>query len=173
MCETASCAGLFQRALQGAVVLGLQALRFVEETARLLWEHRPVAFYTWSGVEQHSNAAPTARAIGILYALTGSFDAPGGNVLLPGIKKNLVDGRELLSAAQREKALGLARHPLGPSRWEFVTSDDLYTAGLESTPYRARFRRPPSRAVSPSGSSWAPVATNRQDGTGPGVSLAG
>ena len=110
----------------------------VERTARLLWEHRPVAFYAWSGVEQHSNATQTARAIGLLYALTGSFDAPGGNVLFPGIKKNIVDGRELLSADQRAKALGLPRRPLGPSQWEFVTSDDLYTAALRSTPYRVR-----------------------------------
>jgi anaerobic selenocysteine-containing dehydrogenase len=110
----------------------------VESAARVLWEHRPVAFYAWSGVEQHSNATQTARAIGILYALTGSFDAPGGNVAFPGIKKNLVDGRELLPEARRAKALGLEQRPLGPSQWEFVTCDDLYTAALHGTPYRIR-----------------------------------
>ena len=110
----------------------------VERAARLLWEHRPVAFYAWSGVEQHSNSTQTARAIGLLYALTGSFDGPGGNVQFGGVRKNIVDGRELLPKAQCEKALGLPRRPLGPSQWEFVTSDDLYTSALESVPYRAR-----------------------------------
>ncbi len=48
----------------------------------LLWEARPVAYYAWSGVEMHTNATQTARAIAQLYALTGSFDSPGGNVRL-------------------------------------------------------------------------------------------
>ena len=54
-----------------------------ERAAQLLWEARPVAYYAWSGVEQQTNATQTARAIAQLYALTGSFDAPGGNVLFP------------------------------------------------------------------------------------------
>ena len=43
----------------------------------LLWHARPVGYMAWSGVEQHSNATQIARAIGLLYALTGSYDAPG------------------------------------------------------------------------------------------------
>ena len=42
------------------------------ETARLLWESRPVAYYAWSGVGQHTNATQTDRAISLLYALIGS-----------------------------------------------------------------------------------------------------
>jgi anaerobic selenocysteine-containing dehydrogenase len=110
----------------------------VEASARLLWENRPVAFYAWSGVEQHTNATQTARAIGILYALTGSFDAPGGNVLFAGVAKPAVDGRELLPVEQRKKALGLEQRALGAAQWEFVTSHDLYGAALEGTPYRVR-----------------------------------
>lgn len=110
----------------------------VERAARLLWESRPVAYYAWSGVEQHSNATQTARAIEQLYALTGSLDQRGGNVLFPSIPRNDVSGAELLSSAQREKALGLPERPLGPGRWEFITSDELYTAALESKPYRLR-----------------------------------
>ncbi len=118
-------------------VTGVPA-REIERTARLLWEARPVAYYAWSGVEQHTNSTQTARAIAQLYALTGCLDAPGGNVRFPAVPTNLVDGRELLSAGQRAKALGLARRPLGPSRWEFVTSDDLYTAILDGRPYKVR-----------------------------------
>lgn len=110
----------------------------IERAARILWESRPVAYYAWSGVEQNSNVTQTVRAIAQLYALTGSFDARGGNVLFPAVPTHDVSGAELLPAAQRGKALGLPERPLGPSRWEFVTSDEVYTAALESRPYPVR-----------------------------------
>jgi anaerobic selenocysteine-containing dehydrogenase len=110
----------------------------IERAARTLWESRPVAYYAWSGIEQQSDATQIVRAIGQLYALTGSFDQPGGNVLFAGVPANGIDGEDLLSATQREKALGLAERPLGPSRFEFITSDEFYTAALESRPYRIR-----------------------------------
>jgi hypothetical protein len=53
----------------------------VERAARLLWEARPLAYYAWSGVEMQTSSTQIARAIAQLYALTGSFDSPGGNVL--------------------------------------------------------------------------------------------
>ncbi|HEX2856266.1 MAG TPA: molybdopterin-dependent oxidoreductase [Propionibacteriaceae bacterium] len=106
--------------------------------ARTVWDARPVAMYTWSGIEQQSNATQTVRAIGQLYALTGSLDVPGGNVLFTPVPTNPVDGFEFLSPAQRARTIGLERRPLGPARFEFVTGDDLYTAALEGRPYRAR-----------------------------------
>lgn len=87
----------------------------IERTARTLWESRPVAFYAWSGLEQHSNTTQTIRAINQLYALIGDFDAAGGNVLFAGVPSNRVDGAELLAPEQRAKALG-AQRPLGPGR---------------------------------------------------------
>src|SRR5262249_30616892 len=59
--------------------------RQLEEAARTIWHARPVSYYAWSGHEQHANTTQTARAMALLYALTGSFDAPGGNVLMPAI----------------------------------------------------------------------------------------
>src|SRR5262249_55673617 len=50
------------------------------EAAAALLARRPVAYYCWTGVGQHHNATQTDRAIAILMALTGSVDAPGGNV---------------------------------------------------------------------------------------------
>jgi anaerobic selenocysteine-containing dehydrogenase len=98
--------------------------------ARTLWDARPVAFYTWSGLEQHSGATQTLRAVDVLYALTGSLDVPGGNVLFEAVPSNQVDGRELLTDA-RPPAVGADRRPLGPARFEFVTGEDLYTAALD------------------------------------------
>jgi anaerobic selenocysteine-containing dehydrogenase len=110
----------------------------VESAARLLWESRPVAYYAWSGVEQQSNATQIIRAISLLYTLTGSFDAQGGNVLFPSVPAANVAGEELLSAEQRLRALGLPERPLGPSRWEYVTTDEVYRAILEQRPYAVR-----------------------------------
>lgn len=110
----------------------------IEQAARTLWESRPVAFYAWSGLEQHSNTTQTVRAINQLYALTGCFDARGGNVAFAGVPTNPIGGAELLAPEQRAKALGVAQRPLGPARFEFVTGEDVYTAALEGHPYRAR-----------------------------------
>ena len=110
----------------------------VESAARLLWQSRPVAYYAWSGVEQQSNATQIFRAISFLYALTGSFDARGGSVEFPAVPTGNVAGEELLSAEQRAKSLGLADRPLGPSRWGWVTTDEVYGAILEQRPYAVR-----------------------------------
>jgi len=110
----------------------------VERTARLLWDSRPVAFYTWSGLEQHSGTTQVIRAVNVLYALTGCFDAPGGNVAFTPVPTNPVAGIELLDPAQAAKAIGVQARPLGPARFGFVTGEDFYTAALEGRPYRPR-----------------------------------
>ncbi len=110
----------------------------IKNTARLLWEARPVAYYAWSGVEMQTNATQIARAIAQLYTLTGSFDTQGGNVRFAAVPKADVEGGELLTAGQRAQTLGLPERPLGPSRWQFVTSDELYRGVLEQQPYAVR-----------------------------------
>lgn len=110
----------------------------VVRTAQLLWEARPVAYMSWSGLEQQSNATQVARAIGLLYALTGCFDAEGGNVQFPTAPSTNIQGDEFLSAGQREKTLGLRDRPLGPARFDHVTSADIYRAILEKQPYPVR-----------------------------------
>jgi len=110
----------------------------VESTARLLWEARPVAYYAWSGVEMQTNSTQIARAIGQLYALTGNLDALGGNVLFPSIPTRSVNGGELLSAEQAARNLGLPELPLGPARWQHVTTAELYRGILEKQPYAVR-----------------------------------
>ncbi|HET8758530.1 MAG TPA: molybdopterin-dependent oxidoreductase [Solirubrobacteraceae bacterium] len=113
-----------------AAVTGVPAAE-IERVAETLWRSRPVAFYTWSGLEQHSGTTQTIRAINVLYALLGCLDAPGGNVLFSPVPANPVDGLELLAPGQRTKAFGLDERPLGPARFEYVTGDDLYAAALD------------------------------------------
>lgn len=110
----------------------------LEEAARIIWHSRPVSYYAWSGHEQHTNTTQTARAISILYALTGSFDAQGGNVLFPSVPVNAITGEDLPSARHLAPALGFAERPLGPARWNNITSRELYRAILQQQPYPVR-----------------------------------
>jgi anaerobic selenocysteine-containing dehydrogenase len=112
--------------------------RQVTETARLLFAARPVSYYAWSGLGQHTNATQTDRAVALLMALTGSFDAPGGNVEFARPPARDVSGAELLSQEQRAKNIDLARSPLGPGRHGWVGSDTLYRAILDGAPYPIR-----------------------------------
>ncbi len=99
---------------------------------------KSVAYYAWNGVGQSVTATQTDRAISILYALTGSYGRKGGNV--PGGAAPFVDisGQDLLSATQRDKALGLAERPLGPGLQGWVTARDVYKAVLTNAPYPVR-----------------------------------
>jgi anaerobic selenocysteine-containing dehydrogenase len=110
----------------------------LEEAAQLIWHARPVSYYAWSGHEQHANTTETARAMALLYALTGSFDAPGGNVLLPAIPSASITGENLSGGKRMVPAIGLAERPLGPARWNSVSTHDFYRAVLEGTPYPVR-----------------------------------
>ena len=88
----------------------------VEEAARLIWHSRPVSYYAWSGHEQHANVTQTARAMSLLYALTGSFDQPGGNVLFAAPLSAPVTGDDLPAVKGMAKTLGRDERPLGTGR---------------------------------------------------------
>lgn len=103
--------------------------------AKMLYAHRPVSYYAWSGVGQSTNATQTSRAMCLLYALTGDIDAPGGNVYFAKPKLNNVFGRDLISPAQHAKTLGLTERPLGPAKNGWITTRELYRAILEEEPY--------------------------------------
>ena len=96
--------------------------------------------------ERHPGRPAPSRQ---LYALTGSFDAPGGNVLFPSrAVRERHRGDELLPAAQRARRSASPHGRSVPSRWEFVTSDELYRAHLGGTALpgarAGRLRRQPA-----------------------------
>jgi len=110
----------------------------LRNAARIIGSAKSVAYYAWNGIGQSTTATQTDRALTLLYALTGSIGARGGNV--PGGVAPFVDisGGDLLPPAQRDKALGLAERPLGPGRLGYVTARDVYRAVLEAKPYPVR-----------------------------------
>ncbi len=74
----------------------------------------------------------------LFYALTGCFDVPGGNVLLPAPPAAPITGEELPAAANMAPTIGLESRPLGPARFGSVTARDLYRAILTGAPYPVR-----------------------------------
>lgn len=110
----------------------------VEATARMIWQARPVSYYAWSGHEHHANTTDTARAMALLYALTGSFDQRGGNVLFPLVPNAAVTGENLPAAQRMAPAIGMESRPLGPAKWNNVSAQDFYRAVLDGEPYQAR-----------------------------------
>jgi anaerobic selenocysteine-containing dehydrogenase len=110
----------------------------VEAAARLIWEARPAAYYAWSGHEHHANTTETARAMALLYALTGSFDQRGGNVLFPTVPNQAVSGEDLPAARHMAPAIGVETRPLGPAKWNNVSTHDFYHAVLQGEPYPMR-----------------------------------
>ncbi|WP_229779195.1 molybdopterin-dependent oxidoreductase [Pseudomonas matsuisoli] len=107
----------------------------LRRAADLIADAHSVAYHAWSGVAQQHNASQTERAIACLYALTGSFDAPGGNRLLDKAPTLAVSGQDLISPEQKAKALGLPQRPLGPPAQGWVMARDLYQAILHGEPY--------------------------------------
>jgi anaerobic selenocysteine-containing dehydrogenase len=106
--------------------------------ADLLFGSGTVAYYAWNGVGQSVTATQTDRAISILYALTGHYGAEGGNIPGGAAAFNDISGQNLLSDAQRAKALGLRERPIGPGGQGWVTARDAYRAMLTGKPYTVR-----------------------------------
>ena len=110
----------------------------VERAARLLWEARPLAYYAWSGVEMQTNSTQIARAIAQLSVLTGSLDARGGNVLFPAVATPAIGTETPPRTEHPAPGLGVVERPLGPARWGYATTDELYRGILERAPYAVR-----------------------------------
>jgi len=110
----------------------------IRDATRMFTNIKPSCWFSWNGIEQTSNASQTNRAICILYALTGNYDMPGGNVIPPGINMNPTIGSELLTPELDEKRLGFKEHPLGPSgrRMSMSTKGyEVYQAIMTGKPY--------------------------------------
>jgi anaerobic selenocysteine-containing dehydrogenase/ferredoxin-NADP reductase len=104
-----------------------------------LFENGPrLAYHSWTGVGQHTNATMIERAIATLYALTGACDIPGGNVWPAPPPTRSVNDYALLPPEQRAKALGLDELPLGPPKHGWITARDFSHAVLTGEPYRVQ-----------------------------------
>jgi anaerobic selenocysteine-containing dehydrogenase len=108
----------------------------VRRAVRLFATAQPSCYFTWVGLEEHTNATQTSRAVSLFYALTGQFDRRGSNILFASTATNPILGQELLPREQAARRLGYAERPLGPSgTGGNVTAYDMYRAILTEQPY--------------------------------------
>ena len=108
----------------------------VRRAVRMFATEQPSCYFTWVGLEEHTNATQTSRAVSLFYALTGQFDRRGSNVLFASTATNPIVGRELLPKEQACRTLGYAERPLGPPGTAgHVTAYDMYRAILTAQPY--------------------------------------
>src|SRR5882757_297496 len=109
------------------------------EAFNALFANRPrLAYHSWTGVGQHTNATAIERAIATLYALTGACDRPGGNRWPVPPPTRALNDYNILSPQQQAKALGLAELPLGPPAKGWITARDFSRAVLDGEPYSVR-----------------------------------
>lgn len=104
----------------------------------LLEDNPRLAYHSWTGVGQHTNATAIERAIASLYALTGACDTAGGNIWPTPPPTRSVNDYSLLAPPQQHKALGLEELPLGPPANGWITARDFRRAVLEDRPYPVR-----------------------------------
>jgi anaerobic selenocysteine-containing dehydrogenase len=102
--------------------------------AATIGSSRAVCYYSFNGIEQHTDATQLNRAICILYGLTGDFDKAGGVVSFPPVNVKQINGMNFLKADGRGR-IGSERRPLGPATMGHVQSYALYQAITKGDPY--------------------------------------
>ncbi|MBX3533436.1 MAG: molybdopterin-dependent oxidoreductase [Xanthobacteraceae bacterium] len=110
----------------------------VVSLAQMMGKANAIAYHAWTGVGQHTNATQTERSIATLYALTDSFDKPGGNVRHAAHPVPKLHDISMIPANVRSKTLGLEDRPLGPPAEGWITGSDFYDAVLDRKPYQVR-----------------------------------
>lgn len=111
----------------------------IRQAAQMFATIKPACWYSYNGIEETTNATQTNRAICILYALTGNYDIPGGNVISSPLPLKPIDGREFLTPEAQAKTLGIKERPLGPpATAQSIIAYDVYKAVLTGKPYPVR-----------------------------------
>lgn len=111
----------------------------VRDAVRTFAGNKPACWFSYNGVEQNINASQTSRAVCILYALTGDYDKPGGNAVLPAAPmapQLEIAGMQFLGVDKMAKCLGLGEYSLGCGGTSLQTQPYIfYKAILTGKPY--------------------------------------
>lgn len=75
----------------------------------------PACYYSYNGIEQHTNAMAINRALCVLYAMTGNLDKPGGNVIFPSLPGPKIQDAKLLGPEIHKLRMAHDERPLGPA----------------------------------------------------------
>jgi anaerobic selenocysteine-containing dehydrogenase len=101
----------------------------IREVARIYATTKPASIREGNFTDQYPNAVQTARAIGILTAITGNVDNKGGNVLFPGPRLS-----PLISNPPTVKRMSADQYPL----FNEIPVPYLIDAIFTERPYRPR-----------------------------------
>jgi len=108
-----------------------------KQLASWLGHIKPASYYSYNGIEQHTNAMQTNRALCVLYALTGNLDRPGGNVFFPSFPGPKVRDTKLLAPEIHQIRIAADKRPLGPagSPNSSVQAYEVFESILTKKPY--------------------------------------
>ncbi len=109
-------------------ITGVKASR-ITEIARTYATTKPALIHDGNGLDQHPNVVQTVRVLGILSAITGNIDIPGGDVFFPRVHL----GRYLTVRPETQR-LSTDKYPLFPLVPFPVVVDALLSRG----PYQPR-----------------------------------
>jgi anaerobic selenocysteine-containing dehydrogenase len=108
----------------------------LRRAVRMFATETPSCYYSWVGIELHSNATQTNRALCTFYALTGQFDRRGSNLLYATTPTQPITGQDLLPKEFRTRRLGITELPLGsPGHSGRVQAGYAYRGILTGQPY--------------------------------------
>lgn len=109
----------------------------IEQAAIWMSTLKPSCYHSFTGIEQNTNQVQTHRAVHVMYALTGNFDSPGGNVHYPYPVPagNYYEGGDILPPEQHRKRIKQDERPLGVCLRGYLTHYDAYKAILTGKPY--------------------------------------
>jgi anaerobic selenocysteine-containing dehydrogenase len=110
----------------------------IREAARRIGRARGACLLYDTGLEYTNSAVQNVRAVLILFALAGQFDAPGGNVIsLPPWSFQVNRSRRVEPPAGKTP-IGAERHPLYTKYRREAQAMELPRAILEGKPYPVR-----------------------------------
>jgi anaerobic selenocysteine-containing dehydrogenase len=105
--------------------------------AEMITQNRPMCYYSYNGLEQHTQAMQTNRALCIFYTLTGNLDCPGGNVFFPAIASLKIRDPHMLPQEAHRLRLGHTKRPLGPAGYPNSSAQayEVFETLLTDKPY--------------------------------------
>ena len=113
----------------------------IAEAARTYATKKPAVLEWGLAIEQNINTLQTVRAIGILRALTGNIDVPGGDIMGMNIIRGYPTLKDKLPPEMLKKRLGAEEYKLLGGWRAFMPSahiPSLFRAMRTGDPYRVR-----------------------------------
>jgi anaerobic selenocysteine-containing dehydrogenase len=108
----------------------------IRQAARLIASEPATTIHAGNGLEHHTNTFQTMRAVACLRAVSGTLEAPGGNIFTELVKWSGLKGKDLLPA--EKKGLRLGGYDLFTDTCSVIPFPAVVDAILSGEPYPLR-----------------------------------